>query len=46
MFDHWDMLGSDPFEATSQAGKLVLEIRKRKGVREFIPPLSEYEDKL
>jgi elongation factor 2 len=46
VFDHWDMLGSDPFEPSSQSGKLVLEIRKRKGVRDFIPPLSEYEDKL
>ena len=46
VFDHWDMLGSDPYDANSQAGKLVLDIRKRKGTREFIPPLNEYEDKL
>jgi elongation factor 2 len=46
VFDHWDMLGSDPYDANTQAGKLVLDIRKRKGTREFIPPLNEYEDKL
>jgi elongation factor 2 len=40
------MLGSDPYDANTQAGKLVLDIRKRKGTREFIPPLNEYEDKL
>ncbi|KAL0300986.1 UNVERIFIED_CONTAM: Elongation factor 2 [Sesamum radiatum] len=46
VFDHWDMMSSDPLEAGSQAASLVAEIRKRKGLKEQITPLSEYEDKL
>ncbi|KAL0325783.1 UNVERIFIED_CONTAM: Elongation factor 2 [Sesamum radiatum] len=46
VFDHWDMMSSDPLESGSQAATLVAEIRKRKGLKENITPLSEYEDKL
>ncbi|CAD6229872.1 unnamed protein product [Miscanthus lutarioriparius] len=46
VFDHWDMMGSDPLEAGSQAAQLVLDIRKRKGLKEQMTPLSEFEDKL
>ncbi|GJV68584.1 elongation factor 2 [Tanacetum coccineum] len=44
VFDHWDMMSSDPLEAGSQANALVLNIRKRKGLKEQITPLSEFED--
>ncbi|CAM6032776.1 unnamed protein product [Sphagnum compactum] len=33
-------------EAGSQAGTIVADIRKQKGLKEQITPLSEYEDKL
>ena len=46
VFDHWEMLTSDPLEAGSQAAKIVEDIRKRKGVKLAVPPLSEWEDKL
>ena len=46
VFDHWDMIGSDPLDPGSQAGKIVCDIRKRKGIKENVPALSEYEDKL
>ncbi len=45
VFDHWEMLNSDPDEASSQAGIIVSEVRKRKGLKNQIT-LSEYEDKL
>ncbi|KAG7577002.1 EF-G domain III/V-like [Arabidopsis thaliana x Arabidopsis arenosa] len=32
VFDHWDMMSSDPLEAGSQAATLVADIRKRKGI--------------
>ncbi|OEL20030.1 Elongation factor 2 [Dichanthelium oligosanthes] len=32
--------------ACTQTANLVLDIRKRKGLKELITPLSEYEDKL
>jgi elongation factor 2 len=40
------MIGSDPLDPGSQAGKIVCDIRKRKGIKENVPALSEYEDKL
>ena len=46
VFDHWETLPSDPLELDSQTNKLVLATRKRKGIKEGIPPVSEYEDKL
>ena len=46
VFDHWDMLNSDPLNPDSQSGKLVCDIRKRKGSKPNVPPLNEYEDKL
>ncbi|KAM0933664.1 putative ribosomal protein S5 domain 2-type [Dioscorea sansibarensis] len=46
VFDHWDIMYSDPMEPGSLAGQLVSKIRKRKGLKEEIIPLSEYEDKL
>ncbi len=46
VFDHWEMSNSDLQEADSQAGTIVADIRKQKGLKEQITPLSEYEDKL
>jgi len=46
VFDHWDMLGSDPLEEGTQAGQIVLGVRKRKGLKPNVQALGEYEDKL
>ena len=46
VFDHWEELSGNPFEATSQAGKIVADIRKRKGLKEGIPTLDTFVDKL
>ncbi|CAL9029772.1 unnamed protein product [Prunus brigantina] len=46
VFDHWEMMMSDPLEAASQASQLVTDIRKRKGLKEQMTPLSEFEEKL
>ncbi|KAM0944697.1 putative ribosomal protein S5 domain 2-type [Dioscorea sansibarensis] len=46
VFDHLEMMSSDPLEPGTQAAHVVSEIRKRKGLKEQITPLSEYEDKL
>ncbi|KAF9626389.1 hypothetical protein IFM89_033208 [Coptis chinensis] len=46
VFDHWDMMSSNPLEAGSQAANLMSEIHKRKGLKEQMTPLSEFEDKL
>lgn len=46
VFDHWDELTGDPMVLDSKAGKVVQDIRKRKGLKEGIPPLENYIDKL
>jgi len=46
VFDHWQELPGDPFEATSKTGIVVTETRKRKGLAEGIPPLDKFFDKL
>ena len=43
MFDHWELMTSDPLDGTSQSGKIVLDIRKRKGLKPEVQPLNEYE---
>ena len=46
VFDHWEILNADPLQAGSQASNLIGDIRKRKGIKAEVQPLSEYEDKL
>jgi len=55
-FDHWDTMGSDPlnikkdktgeWKAEGRAAEILLEIRKRKGMKVEKPDLAEYYDKL
>lgn len=46
VFDHWQILSGDPFEANTKPGLVVTETRKRKGLKEGIPPLDNFFDKL
>lgn len=43
VFDHWDVMGADPLSAGSQTNQIVLDIRKRKGIKPEMSPLGEYE---
>jgi elongation factor 2 len=45
VFHHWEIMLADPL-SDEKAQALVLSIRKRKGLKEAIPPISEFEDKL
>merc|ERR1719247_2839553 len=45
VFHHWETVNADPFTDEKMAAT-ILDIRKRKGLKESIPPISEYEDKL
>ncbi|KAJ0870037.1 hypothetical protein HanRHA438_Chr11g0495781 [Helianthus annuus] len=45
-YHRWEMMSSDPLAPGSQATALVASIRKRKGLKEQLTPLSEFEDKL
>jgi len=42
VFDHWQiyMENQDPLDPTSKVGVLVTEMRKRKGLKVEVPPLS------
>ena len=46
VFDHWEQMNGDPFEPSSKAFSLVAQIRARKGLREGIPALDNFVDKL
>jgi len=46
VFSHYALVESDPLEPNSMANKIVLAIRKRKGMKENIPSISDYEDRL
>ncbi len=46
VFDHWQIMPGDPFEAASKPAQLVADARKRKGLKAEIPTLDNYLDKL
>lgn len=46
VFDHWKLVQTDPLEIGSKADIIVKAIRKRKGIKDCIPSLDNYLDKL
>lgn len=47
VFDHWQLLpGGSPIDGESKVGKIVQEMRKRKGIKEVVPGVENYYDKL
>ncbi|KAH8592914.1 P-loop containing nucleoside triphosphate hydrolase protein [Bisporella sp. PMI_857] len=47
VFDHWQILpGGSPLDGTSLVGKIVQEMRKRKGIKVEVPGVENYYDKL
>jgi elongation factor 2 len=46
VFDHWQVMATDPFEKDSKSYNIVMHARKRKGLKEVLPDLGDYEDKL
>merc|ERR1712226_1697421 len=46
VFDHWEQLNGNPLEEGTSARKIVDKIRKRKGLKEGIPALDNFVDKL
>jgi len=45
-FHHWDLLPGDPLVEGNQVYDIVKAIRKRKGLKENVPELENYMDKL
>jgi elongation factor 2 len=46
VFDHWQIFPGDPLEPGTLANNTVLKTRARKGLREGVPALDHYMDKL
>lgn len=46
VFDHWQILQGDPFDNATKPAQVVQVTRKRKGLKEGIPQLDNYLDKL
>merc|ERR1711964_276874 len=46
VFDHWQILESDPLDPATKSGAIVKAARKRKGLSEEPKPLDNYFDKL
>jgi elongation factor 2 len=46
VFDHWSVLGGDPRDAGTKTKEIMDGIRKRKGLKEGLPELDNYIDKL
>ncbi|CAF9930077.1 MAG: Elongation factor 2 [Gomphillus americanus] len=47
VFDHWQILpGGNPLDPKTKPGEIVQAMRKRKGLKEVVPDVSNYYDKL
>jgi len=46
VFDHWSLMENDPLKEDSQTNKLILQIRKRKGLKVETPTLGQFADRL
>jgi len=46
VFDHWQRLPGSPMEPDTKPGVVVVETRKRKGLKEGVPALDNFLDKL
>lgn len=45
-FDHWEILDGDALNKENKLGKLIEGIRVRKGLKQAVPDLSSYLDKI
>jgi elongation factor 2 len=45
-FSHYQQVPGNPLEDGSYSNKIALKIRKRKGLKEIMPNLEDYNDKL
>merc|ERR1711922_103581 len=46
VFDHWQVIQGDPFDPASKPAEIVTKARKRKGLKEGVPALDNFFDKL
>ena len=46
VFDHWQLVQGDPLDPNDKCNEIIRSIRKRKGMKEEIPGIENYYDKL
>ncbi|CAI2383430.1 unnamed protein product [Moneuplotes crassus] len=46
VFDHWEVVNSDPYKEGTTSFDIVKEIRKRKGLKETLPVPEDYTDRM
>jgi len=46
VFDHWQILADDPLDVETKSGKIVTAARLRKGLKEVVPTVDNYLDKM
>lgn len=46
VFDHWDTMSGDPLDPSSSVGKVVKDTRIRKGLKEVVPDIGNFYDRL
>jgi len=46
IFSHWNVVIGDPNNEGSPANKIVMDVRKRKGLKAQLPDFNEYYDKI
>jgi len=46
VFDHWQVVATDPLEAGTKSYEIMMETRKRKGLKQVLPDLADFLDKL
>jgi len=46
VFDHWQIFPGDPLDGKSRPWQIVMDTRKRKGLKDTLPDLDQYMDKM
>merc|ERR1712156_384816 len=46
VFDHWQVMPGDPLDGSSKPYNIITETKKRKGLKESLPDLANYLDKM
>jgi len=46
VFDHWQVMQGDPLQESTKPHQVCQETKKRKGLKEALPDLANYYDKL
>jgi elongation factor 2 len=46
IFSHWAVLNGDPYDANSQCHQVIVDVRKRKGLKDELPDFNDFYDKI